>query len=153
MPNSTCWWRTWDRSTPAPCWRITRASAAASGPTVSTSSTGRSAPIPLTDLAGQRFGAAEQVEGPAFHRATLEVPEPADSFLALPGWTKGQVWLNSFALGRYWERGPQRTLYAPAPVWRVGLNELVILELHRPGERIELCDVADLDPTDPGPTG
>ncbi|MFI8787844.1 hypothetical protein [Streptomyces sp. NPDC055105] len=44
-------------------------------------------------------------------------------------------------------------LYAPAPVWRAGLNELVILELHRPGERIELCDVADLDSTDPGPTG
>lgn len=63
------------------------------------------------------------------------------------------MWLNGFALGRYWDRGPQRMLYAPAPVWRAGLNELVILELHRPGERIELCDVADLDPTDPGPTG
>ncbi|MCX4398946.1 beta-galactosidase [Streptomyces sp. NBC_00264] len=104
-------------------------------------------PLPLTDLAGLRFGTAEQIEGPAFHRATLEVPEPADGFLALPGWTKGQVWLNGFALGRHWDRGPQRTLYAPAPVWRAGRNELVILELHRPGERIELCDAPDLGPT------
>ncbi|WSW29107.1 hypothetical protein OG698_41360 [Streptomyces sp. NBC_01003] len=57
------------------------------------------------------------------------------------------MWLNGFAVGRYWDRGPQRTLYAPAPVWRAGRNELVILEL-RPGERIELCDAPDLGPTD-----
>ncbi|MEU1948850.1 beta-galactosidase, partial [Streptomyces sp. NPDC020125] len=77
----------------------------------------------------------------------VEIPSPADGFLALPGWTKGQVWLNGFALGRYWDRGPQRTLYAPAPVWRAGRNELVILELHLPGERIEIHDMADLGPT------
>ncbi|MFE7333047.1 hypothetical protein ACFU8W_51410 [Streptomyces sp. NPDC057565] len=100
-----------------------------------------------TDLTALRFGAAQAVEGPAFHRAEVEIPAPADGFLALPGWTKGQVWLNGFALGRYWDRGPQRTLYAPAPVWRAGRNELVILELHRPGERVEILDTADLGPT------
>ncbi|MFE9066597.1 beta-galactosidase family protein [Streptomyces violaceusniger] len=104
-------------------------------------------PLPLTDLSALRFGAAQVAEGPAFHRAEVEIPAPADGFLALPGWTKGQVWLNGFALGRYWDRGPQRTLYAPAPVWRAGRNELVILELHRPGERIEIHDMADLGPT------
>ncbi|MGW1091550.1 glycoside hydrolase family 35 protein [Streptomyces sp. NPDC002596] len=106
-------------------------------------------PLPLTgtDLTALPFGAAQAVEGPAFHRAEVEIPAPADGFLALPGWTKGQVWLNGFALGRYWDRGPQRTLYAPAPVWRAGRNELVILELHRPGERVEILDAADLGPT------
>ncbi|MCX4552882.1 MULTISPECIES: beta-galactosidase family protein [unclassified Streptomyces] len=103
-------------------------------------------PLPLTDPSALRFGAPEAVEGPAFHRAEVEIPAPADGFLALPGWTKGQVWLNGFALGRYWDRGPQRTLYAPAPVWRADRNELVILELHRPGERIEILDTADLGP-------
>ncbi|WP_406458804.1 glycoside hydrolase family 35 protein [Streptomyces sp. NBC_00876] len=108
-------------------------------------------PLPLTDLTALRFGAAEAVgvvEGPAFHRAEVEVEAPADGFLALPGWTKGHVWLNGFALGRYWDRGPQRTLYAPAPVWRAGRNELVILELHRPGEEIELRGEPDLGPAD-----
>ncbi|KRV48389.1 beta-galactosidase [Wenjunlia vitaminophila] len=104
-------------------------------------------PLPLTDLSPLRYGAAEAIEGPAFHRAEVEIPDPADGFLALPGWTKGQVWLNGFALGRYWDRGPQRTLYAPAPVWRAGRNELVILELHRSGGRIEIRDTADLGPT------
>jgi beta-galactosidase len=32
-------------------------------------------------------------------------------------------------LGRYWRRGPQRTLYLPAPATRAGRNELVVLEL------------------------
>ena len=37
--------------------------------------------------------------------------------------------VNGFALGRYWRRGPQRTLYVPGPVTHVGRNELVVIEL------------------------
>ncbi|MEV6229599.1 beta-galactosidase family protein [Saccharopolyspora shandongensis] len=100
-------------------------------------------PLPLDDLSGLRFrpGAAS---GPAFHRATLRIGEPADGFLALPGWEKGMVWLNGFLLGRYWSIGPQRTLYAPSPLWRAGENELVVLELHQPGDSIELRSEPDL---------
>jgi hypothetical protein len=30
------------------------------------------------------------------------------------GWSKGQVWVNGRALGRYWQsQGPQQTLYVP----------------------------------------
>ena len=58
------------------------------------------------------------------------VDEPIDTFLTLPGWTKGVAWLNNFNLGRYWHRGPQQTLYVPAPILRKGRNEIVILELH-----------------------
>ncbi|MBC9717695.1 beta-galactosidase [Streptomyces sp. TRM66268-LWL] len=68
--------------------------------------------------------------GPVFYRGEFTVDAPADTFLALPGWTKGQAWVNGFHLGRYWNRGPQRTLYIPAPVLRTGRNELVLLELH-----------------------
>ncbi|WP_406193245.1 beta-galactosidase [Kitasatospora sp. NBC_01560] len=66
---------------------------------------------------------------PAFHRGTFEIAEPADGHLALPGWTKGYVWVNGFLLGRYWDRGPQRTLYLPWPLLRSGTNELTVLEL------------------------
>ncbi|MEV7416548.1 beta-galactosidase [Streptomyces sp. NPDC089919] len=109
-------------------------------------------PLPLEDLAGLRFGppaGADQADGPgapAFHRLELDLAEPADGFLALPGWTKGMVWLNGFALGRFWDRGPQRTLYAPAPLWRAGRNELVVLELHRQGGPLELRAEPDLGP-------
>ncbi len=43
-------------------------------------------------------------------------------------WGKGLAWVNGFLLGRYWRRGPQRTLIVPAPVTSAGRNEVVILE-------------------------
>ena len=38
------------------------------------------------------------------------------------------MWVNGFLLGRYWRRGPQRTLIVPSPVTRAGRNEVVVLE-------------------------
>jgi beta-galactosidase len=84
---------------------------------------------------------------PALAQATFDVGQPADGFLALPGWTKGFVWLNGFLLGRYWAVGPQRTLYAPAPLWRGGPNVVTVLELHEPGSVVELRDEPDLGET------
>ncbi|MEU4247122.1 beta-galactosidase family protein [Amycolatopsis sp. NPDC026612] len=69
------------------------------------------------------------VAGPVVLRAEVVVDEPADLFLDTGEWGKGVAWLNGFALGRYWRRGPQRTLYVPRPVVRAGGNELVVLEL------------------------
>ncbi|WP_344679520.1 beta-galactosidase family protein [Saccharopolyspora taberi] len=100
-------------------------------------------PLPMNDLSGLRFS-EPGASGPAFHRATLRIDAPADGFLELPGWNKGALWLNGFLLGRYWHIGPQRTLYAPAPLWREGDNELIALELNQPGESIELRAEPDL---------
>ncbi|MFK4103268.1 glycoside hydrolase family 35 protein [Streptomyces sp. NPDC019531] len=105
--------------------------------------------VPLDDLATVPFGPSEAHTDavPAFHRGTFEVDTPADTFLALPGWTKGQAWVNGFHLGRYWNRGPQHTLYVPAPVLRPGANELVLLELHATTcTRAQLTDTPDLGP-------
>ncbi|GAA4837205.1 glycoside hydrolase family 35 protein [Saccharopolyspora rosea] len=101
-------------------------------------------PLPLDDLSPLRFRPGAAPAGPAFHRATLRIADPADGFLALPGWEKGLVWLNGFLLGRYWNLGPQRTLHAPSPLWRKGDNDVVVLELHTPGRTIELRSDPDL---------
>ncbi|MFH8581168.1 beta-galactosidase family protein [Streptomyces zaomyceticus] len=110
-----------------------------------------SRPLPLTALEDVTFTAGTTTPvGPAFHRGTFEITEPADTFLHLDGWTKGNAWINGFALGRYWSRGPQRSLYVPAPVLRAGTNEVVVLELHA-GHRartVDLLDTADLGPTE-----
>ncbi|MGW6955842.1 beta-galactosidase [Streptomyces chartreusis] len=106
-------------------------------------------PLPLDDLSGLAFApaGATTADEPAFHQGMFEVDVPADSFLALPGWTKGQAWINGFHLGRYWNRGPQHTLYVPAPILRPGTNELILLELHATTEaRARLTDTADLGP-------
>ncbi|MGX9230030.1 hypothetical protein ACWV95_34945 [Streptomyces albus] len=110
-------------------------------------------PLPLTDLSPLTFTAGPATAAhPAFHRVPVELDEPpGDGFLALPGWTKGVVWLNGFCLGRYWETGPQRTLYAPAPLWRRGRNELVVLELHKPGGSLQVRAEPELGGDGTGP--
>ena len=110
-------------------------------------------PLALDNLRSVPFGPASEAPadaGPAFHHGTFEVHAPADTFLALPGWTKGQAWVNGFHLGRYWNRGPQRTLYVPAPVLRRGTNELVLLELQATtAPSALLTDTPDLGPVKP----
>ena len=76
--------------------------------------------------------------GPVFAQARVTVDEPADGFVALPGWGKGFVWLNGFLLGRYWAIGPQLTLYAPWPLWHRGENTLVVLEMESAGRVVEI---------------
>ncbi|OEU96628.1 glycoside hydrolase family 35 protein [Streptomyces oceani] len=96
-----------------------------------------------------RAASAAPPGGPAgFARAELRVDEPADTFLALPGFAKGFVWVNGDLLGRYWEVGPQRTLYLPGPFLRTGANTLTILELERFGERVDLLGRPELGPTE-----
>ncbi|NXV98822.1 BGAL galactosidase, partial [Fregetta grallaria] len=70
--------------------------------------------------------------GPAFYTGTFETPGIAwDTFVKFPGWSKGQLWINGFNLGRYWpRRGPQQTLFVPGSVLHVGRpNNITVLEL------------------------
>jgi beta-galactosidase len=67
--------------------------------------------------------------GPTAWRATFENDGESDLFLRTDAWGKGFAWINGFCLGRYWRRGPQETLYVPAPLLEQGTNNLVVLEL------------------------
>ncbi|CAL9666423.1 glycoside hydrolase family 35 protein [Streptomyces sp. enrichment culture] len=109
-------------------------------------------PLPLDrwtpqDLA--RLAAAAPSDGRAgFATAVLSVAEPADAWVALPGFGKGFLWVNDALLGRYWEIGPQTTLYLPGPLLHPGDNTLTVLELERLGDRVTLHDRPDLGPTE-----
>lgn len=88
-------------------------------------------PLPLEQLDRLDWQPLSTAAAPCFFRAQFNIHgAPADTFLALPGWTKGVAWINGFNIGRYWNRGPQKTLYVPAPLLREGANELIVLELH-----------------------
>ena len=102
----------------------------------------------LTALAGADAGAALDASTAGFSTArfVLGGDEPADAFLALPGFGKGFVWVNGFLLGRYWEVGPQTTLYVPAPVLEVGVNTITVLELLHSGTHLEFRDRPELGP-------
>jgi len=92
-------------------------------------------PLPLSDLSALDFVGQGTPAGPTFFRTAIEVPEPADTFLEIEGGRKGVAWINGFNLGRYWDIGPQTSLYLPAPLLRAGANELIILELHPSSRR------------------
>jgi len=96
--------------------------------------------LELENLNGLQFKTADsglEGEQPAFYEATLSIQEqPQDTFLRLDGWEKGVVFVNGFNLGRYWEVGPQQTLYVPAPILRQGENQIVVFELHTPGDKL-----------------
>lgn len=88
--------------------------------------------LPMEDLTNLAFEPINQTESnePSFYRGQFQVDEPADTFLNMTGWTKGVAYINGFNLGRYWEIGPQDTLYIPAPLLRKGKNEIILFELH-----------------------
>ena len=82
---------------------------------------------------------------PAFYRFELEVTERADTFLELDGWGKGCVFLNGFNLGRFWEIGPQKRLYIPAPLLKEGRNEIIVFETEgKSTGKIALKDEPDI---------
>ena len=102
-------------------------------------------PLPLDDLTRLDFSGAWRAGLPGFYRFTLHVDETADTFLDFQGWGKGCVFVNGFNLGRFWEIGPQRRLYIPAPLLRTGENEIILFETEgKTAETIALRDRPDL---------
>lgn len=66
------------------------------------------------------------------YRGTFEVDSVGDTFLDLSGWGKGLAYVNGHALGRFWEIGPQQTLYTPGCWLRKGRNDLMIFDIVGP---------------------
>lgn len=88
-------------------------------------------PLQMDNLDALTFTeSSDKVTGPAFYKGTFNVNEIGDTFVELPGWVKGFVVVNGFNLGRYWEVGPQETLYLPGPLLKKGENEIIVFELH-----------------------
>ena len=85
-------------------------------------------------------------EGPCFYRGQLAVTQVGDTFLDTSAFTKGELWLNGTALGRIWNIGPQRTLYAPGPWLVKGNNEVVVFDLEgKAGRTLRGVDAPMLD--------
>jgi beta-galactosidase len=70
--------------------------------------------------------------GPAYYHGTFVLSHPGDTFLDMRGWGKGTVWINGHQLGRFWDIGPQQTLYVPGPWLRHGPNDVIVFDLEAP---------------------
>lgn len=84
--------------------------------------------LPLNNLEKLDFTRGYTEGLPAFYRFELQVEETGDTFLEPKGWGKGCVFVNGFNIGRFWEIGPQKRLYIPAPLLRPGKNEIIVFE-------------------------
>jgi beta-galactosidase len=73
-------------------------------------------------------------QSPVIRKGIFNLNSVADTYLNLSNWGKGVVWVNGHNLGRYWNIGPQQTVYLPAEWLKNGNNEIVILELLKPKE-------------------
>jgi beta-galactosidase len=101
--------------------------------------------LPMDNLGELVFRNTSSKNCPGFFRGTLEIDEPADTFLRTDGWKKGIVFINGFNLGRYWEIGPTKTMYIPAPLLKTGKNEIMIFELEGTENlSVEFVDKPDL---------
>ncbi|XP_070825918.1 beta-galactosidase-1-like protein 2 [Chaetodon trifascialis] len=81
---------------------------------------------------------------PGFFQARLYVnSSPKDTFIKLPGWGKGVVFVNGKNLGRYWSIGPQQTLYVPGPWLHRGDNQVIVFEEQETDGKIQFTSSPD----------
>lgn len=72
-----------------------------------------------------------EVKPGEFFKGTFTLTNTGDTYLDMSNFKKGMVWVNGHNLGRYWEIGPQKRLYCPAPWLKKGENEIVVLDQHQ----------------------
>ncbi len=72
---------------------------------------------------------ADQLKGsPVIYEGTFTLTDLGDTFLDMTNWGKGIVFVNGHNLGRYWQVGPQQTLYLPGAWLQKGENKIVVFE-------------------------
>ncbi len=90
---------------------------------------------PFYDFVSKKaYKPGKAVEAPAYYRATFNLDKTGDTFLDMQTWGKGMVWVNGHAMGRFWEIGPQQTLFMPGCWLKEGENEIIVLDLKGPAE-------------------
>ncbi len=102
--------------------------------------------LPLDNLEKIDFSKKYKKGSPAFYKFKFEVNEIGDTFLDFSKWGKGCIFVNGFNIGRFWGIGPQKRLYIPGPILKIGINEIIIFETEgKVSSSITLCKDALLD--------
>ncbi|KAF7664778.1 hypothetical protein LDENG_00165130 [Lucifuga dentata] len=93
---------------------------------------------------GQWRSMHQQPSFPAFFQGRLYVKGlPTHTFIKLPGWSKGVVFVNGKNLGRYWSTGPQQTLYVPGSWLYRGDNQIIVFEEQETDGKIQFASGPD----------
>lgn len=65
---------------------------------------------------------------PMIYSGAFTVTSIGDVFLNMKKWGKGIVFVNGINLGRYWNLGPQQTLFLPGTFLKKGKNSIMVFE-------------------------
>lgn len=85
--------------------------------------------LPMKNIGNIAYNNKPRTDAPVVKKAGFTLTEVGDTYLDMRNWGKGVVWINGHNLGRYWEKGPQQTIYVPAEWLKKGKNELVVFEM------------------------
>lgn len=89
-------------------------------------------PVDYSFVQDKRYKNGTAQTMPAYYRTTSRLDKVGDTFLDMSTWGKGMVWVNGLAIGRFWEIGPQQTLFMPGCWLKEGENEIIVLDLKGP---------------------
>ncbi len=83
-------------------------------------------PLPMKNLENLDFSRPLN-RTPAFFKGTFKAEQGKDCFIHTENFTKGFIFVNGFNLGRFWNIGPQKSLYLPHPLLKEE-NEIILFE-------------------------
>jgi len=90
-------------------------------------------PLPMTTVPSAM--ATTSCAGACFYAAQWQIDKPVATYLDTRQLGKGVIWINGRPLGRFWNIGPQGSLYIPAQWLHVGKNDVVIFDLEGKPDR------------------
>lgn len=83
--------------------------------------------LPMEDLSHLNFKSMVKNSRPAFYKGSFSAKQNTDCFIHPKGFTKGFITVNGFNLGRYWNIGPQQSLYLPGTLL-MEENEIIVFD-------------------------
>ena len=96
--------------------------------TANTALTTNTASTALTANTAQ-FRTPGSADAPILATGTFNLTAVGDTYLDTGALGKGLLWINGHCLGRFWNIGPQRTLYLPGAWLHPGNNQVTVLDL------------------------
>lgn len=102
-------------------------------------------PLPLDEMGVQIGNEAaacttHSASLPLVMIGTFHAPGGHDCYVNSELGGRGIVWIDGFCLGRYWNIGPQQTLYVPSPMLTKGTHRITVLELESEAAQFTLTD-------------
>lgn len=85
--------------------------------------------LPSADVYSNQPDATASLKGrPVVYEGTFSLDKVGDTFIDMSAWGKGIIFINGHNIGRYWNIGPQQTLYIPGVWLKKGANSIEIFE-------------------------